>query len=383
MKTKKIFAAIALILSLIILLASCRTPETPPEPSKYTITWVNEGGEVLETDTDVIEGTIPTYNGETPKKNGTSEVVYIFDGWSPEVVPATANVTYTATFREVSVGELPDGTQPIFSTDGKSVKYGFYPQTRVSDATTISALSALTHVSANGWYLYNGEYYAKETATPFSASYKFADGANIVAGVTYWFKCEPIEWRVLTDSDGTYSLLATVLLDTAKYYGSYNDRIDSGATIYANNYAASDIRGYLNANFYNTAFSLCVDCVLSTNVDNSLGGANASINTNDKVYLPTYTDLLNTGYGFSDNAEEKSATREAKVTDYARVRGAWCNTKTDLGTDSLYSGIYWTRTASESYHYTAWCVNSGGYLSEYVVDGAGNTIRPAITITTR
>lgn len=54
----------------------------------------------------------------------------------------------------------------------------------------------------------------------------------------------------------------------------------------------------------------------------------ASNNTKDKVYLPSYQDYLNVGYGFENDATKTSSTRECKVTDYARIKGAWMNEKT-------------------------------------------------------
>lgn len=64
----------------------------------YTITWKDDNGTTLETDTEVILGTTPTYNGATPTKASTAQYSYTFKGWSPTVAAATADKTYTATY---------------------------------------------------------------------------------------------------------------------------------------------------------------------------------------------------------------------------------------------------------------------------------------------
>ncbi len=66
----------------------------------FTITWKNEDGTILETDDDVMNGTTPEYNGITPVKNETAQYSFEFIGWSPNVVPAGANVEYKAIYKE-------------------------------------------------------------------------------------------------------------------------------------------------------------------------------------------------------------------------------------------------------------------------------------------
>ena len=64
----------------------------------YTITWVDENGAELEKDENVPYGTMPTYDGETPTKAPDEQYRYTFTGWSPEVVVAEEDATYTAQY---------------------------------------------------------------------------------------------------------------------------------------------------------------------------------------------------------------------------------------------------------------------------------------------
>lgn len=56
---------------------------------------------MLATDDKVKEGSVPAYTGETPAKHhDTAGYYYAFSGWSPEVVEATEDTSYTAQFTE-------------------------------------------------------------------------------------------------------------------------------------------------------------------------------------------------------------------------------------------------------------------------------------------
>ena len=71
------------------------------ETNKYTVTWVDWNGEVLETDPDVPYGTRPSFDGEAPVKDSDPQYSYRFEKWSPEITDdtvVTGNVTYTAVY---------------------------------------------------------------------------------------------------------------------------------------------------------------------------------------------------------------------------------------------------------------------------------------------
>ena len=67
------------------------------EPDKFTITWKNDDGSTIKT-TQVSSGVMPVFDGNNPTKADTAQYTYTFAGWTPEVIAATADAEYTATF---------------------------------------------------------------------------------------------------------------------------------------------------------------------------------------------------------------------------------------------------------------------------------------------
>ena len=64
----------------------------------YTIVFKNWDGTVLQSK-KVKNGQTPQYTGETPTRPYDEQYSYTFTGWSPKIVAATENATYTAQFR--------------------------------------------------------------------------------------------------------------------------------------------------------------------------------------------------------------------------------------------------------------------------------------------
>ena len=331
-----------------------------------------------------------------------SETVDSIKEETPATYVSTGSIKYTATFEksvfstqtyEIALEKLPyHGEVPILNEDGKTLTYGLYPQKNVNDATLVSALNALTTPESTGWYLYNNEYYAKVSATPYDSSYEFDNGATIVSGTTYWFKCEPITWNVLSSTKGEYYILSSVLLDAHCYYeyisAGYEPnefRTINGKTIYHTNYEYSDIRTWLNNDFYNSAFALGNIHIQTTNVDNSASTTNSSSNsyacnnTQDKVFLPSHRDYINSSYGFSTSIA-RTDTRYCKTTDWARARGV----KYDTNSSYLYNGYYWTRSprhdTSETGKTYVSRVDYDGYIFCDPSRVPHNGVRPALTI---
>lgn len=74
------------------------TAQFKEEARKYNITWKDGDGNVLKVD-QVEVNTMPSYVGDDPTQTSTAQYEYAWDsGWDPEVVVATEDATYTATF---------------------------------------------------------------------------------------------------------------------------------------------------------------------------------------------------------------------------------------------------------------------------------------------
>lgn len=261
--------------------------------------------------------------------------------------------------RYVPSGNESLGITPMFSAKNKTVTYGLYPQTYVGEELNNSLNELSLSPESNGWYLYDGEYYAKVSAT-CEFDFTFDNGTTIENGVTYWFKCEPISWTILTndyvDADGKhlgYYLLSNVLLDAHRYDDNSND------------YKDSEIRSFLENDFYNSAFALGNSYIQTTTIDNSA-------NIQDKVFLPSYQDYNNSDYGF-----DASDTRSCKTTDWVRARGAYCETEDP---SCQYNGDYWTLSTDSGDPTRAWYVTTSGDFYRWYVNYTDQCVRPSLSI---
>ena len=363
-----------------------------PYSATYDAKWTTEkdlyafdaGDGTVSTDTMTLkEGeayTLPTPTNDSKFSVGSANITgYKFLGWylDGEKVE-TSGDSWTA----------PTSSSRILMAkwEAQEVTYGYYPQTRVKDTEITDQLDELASTSssmtANGWYHLNGSYYAKKKATPKGSAevYAFNDGDHIEKGTEYWFKVEPISWRILTSKDGEYSLLSNVLLDAR----CYDDA--SGDNLVSSKYDISGIRAWLNSEFYDNAFFFGGSLVQTTTVDNSSATTRGLVdsrelcdNTEDKVYLLSIADYSNTDYGFwpkiTSYENGFDPGRMLKPTDWAKASGA--RLYGNKNNSEYGCSQYWTRTPHGGSPYA---VQEDGSINPWGASTPDCCVRPGITI---
>ena len=248
------------------------------------------------------------------------------------------------------------------------ILFGEYPQSLKADDVEITST-----VDDRGYYLgSDGFYYAKAVANHnfrWSSYESFTNGEAIVRGNTYYFKVEPIRWRILSENDGELFILCDSIIDCHVY--------DAGGN---SNYQLSDIRKWLNDYFYNTAFSTQQTSLIKTTiVDNSLNSTGDESNsyicqdTNDKIFLLSYQEVTNRNLGFISDKD-----RQIKKSDYAIVMGVDSWSSWALRTPASYdSGFIKSVNFSGSAGFSSSFVDGGVGTAEFYENG----VVPAMWIT--
>jgi len=208
-------------------------------------------------------------------------------------------------------------------TTGSIITYGSYPQTKVTSSSLISALNAQT-LQADNTVTYGGSKYKRVYFTQYTPSYNtsfpitnysYQDDNGYYINTVYWFKYEPIQWRVLSNTNGELFVMADKILDSRAY-----NQVDTNVT-----WETCTMRSWLNNDFYNTAFISSEQAKIErstvVNSDNSWYGTNGGNNTNDKLFLLSYADTINSAYGFSSSYDTTDTARQAQGTDYAKSSG--------------------------------------------------------------
>ena len=317
------------------------------------------------------------------------------------------------------IGELFNGSKAEAAgySVGDIITFGSYPQSEVtkeSDSATYAKLEAATknwvsykYYSGDGncgsmkqgnWMEYadmdiNGDgandyravrftqYRPSWTSDPCSSDNSFQDNNGYKVNNIYYFKYEPLKWQVLDPKKGL--VLSKSIIDSQAYSNTiYKNGTDAygftaywnnaSYTKYANDYATSSIRKWLNEDFYNTAFtSAQKQNILPTTLNNSAYSTDCSkydsVSTTDNVFLLSYSEARNAPYGFTD-----SETRKAVGTDYAKAQGL---------SVSSNKCSYWRLRSAGSYSKYACSVYSVGYVDiNYYVNDSYFGVRPALRL---
>ena len=152
--------------------------------NKYTVTWKNEDGTILETDENVEYGATPSYNGATPTKTADAQYTYTFAGWTPEIIAVIGDATYTATFtKTVNRYEVTfdmNGHGEDKKPDTQEIEYN-------GTATEPSPAPTADGYKFEGWYI-------DETCTE-----KYDFSAPITDNITLyakWIAIYSVTWMV-------------------------------------------------------------------------------------------------------------------------------------------------------------------------------------------
>lgn len=285
---------------------------------------------------------------------------------------------------------------------GDIIEFGSYPQSKITDGDLIAKIEAvgksISWVDYN-YYIgtgtsddgnmkpvdgmmlykdipYNGskyravkinQYRPYRTGNTSSETYQYDNGYN--KGNIYYFKYEPLSWRILDPSEGY--VMCNQIIDSQAYqnfiYYNGSEYYNSEACEnYASDWVTSSLRQWLNNSFYKTAFSEEEKEQIGTShLENksTYSSTYDSADTYDKIFLISYYDAANSAYGFDSSSDANDAARQLKGTDYAKCQGLYVS--------SSYDGPSWWRLRSPNNSYGATEVVLGGWVYGYC--GAGDT----------
>ena len=285
---------------------------------------------------------------------------------------------------------------------GDIIEFGSYPQSKVTDSTLISKLE--TEGSKYQWIDYNyyagtgseydgnmkpvkemmlykdipygdnkyravkiNQYRPRITVYTSSDSDSFQDDNGYYTGNVYYFKYEPLTWRVLDPSEGY--VMCNQIIDSQAYqnYVYYNGSQyynSKSCTTYASDWVTSSLRQWLNSIFYNIAFTEEEKTQIGTAyLENkcSRNTAHDSASTYDMIFPVSYYDVKKTDHSFSISFSYDTA-RKMKGTDYAKCQGL----------DAYFkNSSWWMRSPANSG--CAAGVSPEGKADNYYYYGVGNT----------
>ena len=279
------------------------------------------------------------------------------------------------------------GINPVkYTRDGNYIYFGYWPQTLERDETVVAKLNEIagkpplprdkenpfnweSHEGTTYMWqkivIHNGTKYLGVQMNDYRASGVYSLTSYIMKNgyftfEVYWFKYEPIKWRILTTSGNSAFIMSDIALDSFSIqpnrksenrdglFAEYNNSTGVPDGTYANNWEYCFLRGWLNETFYNEVFNgLQKEIIKTMKLDNSARssnpndypkyygyGENAGKNkfadqckdTYDKIFLLSLRDITTTAYGFNKDVRAKDPARNLQATDFAKLHGAPMNT---------------------------------------------------------
>ena len=217
----------------------------------------------------------------------------------------------------------------------KYISYGSYPQSRVTEPGLITLLNEASRgwnetgypTSDSQWYQYQivSLYGEKYMGVLFDEPRNECQTKNgYFAGTPYWFKYEPIIWRVLDAETGL--VMSERILDCGDFHQSHavGKQILDGEAVYASNYLYSSVRDWLNQVFIYVAFTPEEMAAIAETVLENKSLLSAEYNCDDcedKIFLLSCRDLIDNSFGFCDKADMPDPARCAQGTDFAKCMG--------------------------------------------------------------
>jgi len=284
--------------------------------------------------------------------------------WVLAVIMVTAMCGAALTARAV--------TTPTYSR-GDIVEFGSYPQSEVTDSTLKATLEAQPRgantidADYNISYadvIYEGGMYRRIVRSTNAAPY--------VAETTYWFRFEPIRWKVLSVEESTILVLSEGILDAREYHsvaGGFSDPIVS--------WKDCAIREWLNTAFYSTAFTtvqaefISASEITSFAFHSPVSGNRDPYTTQDNLFLLSDDEVARADYGFVNDE-----SRIAKPTQYARAKNAHYVSFMD-GTGSWWLRSNYSSKDADAVSHTG---VSGSSITCQIVTSKGTGVRPVIQL---
>ena len=303
---------------------------------------------VLAGDFQVPTNFTNTDSGKHLLVSATFEVIQgeIYAGTSSAPLADTeitiANTGVKETFAEISYINPQDYYQRITENGKDYILFGRYPQTIKASNVTITS----DPVDENGYYTgSDGEKYAKQIANPYSTDtskgeYALSNGSFLTKDQEYFFKVEPLKWRILKEENGQALIVSDLVLEHINYsYGKLEEvpegTYSSEASVQQDliKYKYSNIRWFLNKEFLNIAFTDMENRLINiSEVDNSnasmgVNGSSSTYDTStpstyDKIFLLSVADVVNSEYGFNSDADTNDINRLWMASDYSKSKGS-------------------------------------------------------------